>query len=568
VGSNGGGNVKASTVLKSAVVTGLATVLAACSGQAPNSVATASDSSGWDINQTARQDLTSGEFTGAISDPLTNWNTYAIGGVSQEVAFLEAPINATYYDYNGVGDPIQNTDYLVSVKTELKPNLVVTLELNPKAVWNDGKVIDANDWIATWKALNGSNSQYEAASTDGWSEVRSITAGSSQMEVVITFTSTYPDWTSIVAGGPIRAEGAATPKAFNEWSDYIDAYFTGPYRVSSWDKTTGMVTMVPNPRWWGATPLLTKITWKHLTSDAMAAAFANQEIDYYDIGTDADGYARASAATNSVVRVASGPGYRQITFNSGSPNLVDVNVRQAIVMGLDRTLIAQSDLAGLPGSKQPLNNNLYRIGRPGYVDEAQATGLDYDVGKANQKLEDAGWKLNSATGYREKDGRELDLTFVAYSDVAASQNEGFLAQSMLKQIGIKVTVKEVSDTDLSKHEFDLIAFTWSNSSYPLGSLGQLYGGTVTNGVFTPSASNFAQLKIDKVLELKPKIDTEVDSAKRLELGQQAAEAIWTSVHTLPLYQRPMLVGVRAKLANIGAMGLARIPKWENVGYTK
>ncbi len=30
----------------------------------------------------------------------------------------------------------------------------------------------------------------------------------------------------------------------------------------------------------------------------------------------------------------------------------------------------------------------------------------------------------------------------------------------------------------------------------------------------------------------------------------------------------MLIGVRAKLANIGALGMARVPKWENVGYTK
>ncbi len=560
--------MKASTALKSVVAAGLAMVLVACSSPAASTVPAGLASSGWAINETSRAELVSGEFTGAITEPLTNWNTYAVGGLSQEVAFLQAPINASYYDYSGVGDPVQNTDYLVEVKTELKPNLVVTMELNPKAVWNDGKVIGADDWIATWKALNGSNPQFEAASTDGWSEVASITAGATQLEVVITFKSTYPDWTGMVAGGPIRAEGAATPQAFNEWKQYPDAYFTGPFQVSSWDPTTGTVTMVPNPRWWGAKPLLTKITWKHLGSDAMAAAFANQEIDYYDIGTDADGYARASGAANSVVRVAPGPGYRQITFNSGSPNLADVNVRQAIVMGLDRAMIAQSDLAGLPGSKDPLNNNLYRVGRPGYIDEGQATGLDYNVDKAKQKLEDAGWKLNSATGFREKDGRRLDLTFVAYSDVASSRNEGFLTQSMLKEIGINVTVKLVADADLSKHEFDLIAFTWSNSAYPLGSLGQLYGGTVTNGVFTPSASNFAQLKIDKVLELRPQIDTEVDPGKRTELGQQAAQAIWTAVHTLPLYQRPMLIGVRTKLANIGAMGMARIPKWENVGYTK
>ena len=60
----------------------------------------------------------------------------------------------------------------------------------------------------------------------------------------------------------------------------------------------------------------------------------------------------------------------------------------------------------------------------------------------------------------------------------------------------------------------------------------------------------------------------MDAAKRTQLGNQAAQTIWEAAHTLPLYQRPMLVGVRAKLANIGALGMAKIPKWENVGYTK
>jgi peptide/nickel transport system substrate-binding protein len=60
----------------------------------------------------------------------------------------------------------------------------------------------------------------------------------------------------------------------------------------------------------------------------------------------------------------------------------------------------------------------------------------------------------------------------------------------------------------------------------------------------------------------------MDAAKRADLGNQAAQAIWENVHTLPLYQRPMLIGVREKLANIGALGMARYPIWQNVGFTK
>ena len=117
-------------------------------------------------------------------------------------------------------------------------------------------------------------------------------------------------------------------------------------------------------------------------------------------------------------------------------------------------------------------------------------------------------------------------------------------------------------------DFDIIAFSWIGTPYPLRNIGQIYGGTGTGDAFKPNESNFAQLEIPKVQELIPQIDTEMDATKRADLGNQAAQAIWESVHTLPLYQRPMLIGVRDKLANIGALGMAKVPKWENVGYTK
>jgi len=571
--------LKASRILLPLFAVGLAVTMAACGGPSTGTGgSTASGpalSAGWDINETPRDQLAGGEFVGVSGTKISTWNIFSVAGNNQEIAFLEAPISAAYYDYNGKGDAIVNPDYLSSVKDEVVDgHLVVTMALNPKAIWNDGEIIGADDWIATWKAMNGSNPKFTPAASDGWDQITDIKAGASQQDVMVTFKATYPDWTSIIAGGPLRAEGVATPEAFNKgWNDYKDAYFTGPFKVSNWDKTSGNVTMVPNDKWWGAKPLLTKITWKIMNSDAIAAAFANQEIDYYDIGADPDGYAQAKAAPNSVVRVAAGPNFRHITINSKSPILSDVKVRQALVMGIDRSVIAKSDLAGLPGTPTPLNNNLFVADQTGFVDQAKATGIDFNLDKAKATLDEAGWKMNDSTGIREKDGKPLNITFVTLAGVAASENEGLQTQKLLKAIGVNVKIKAVDpvtqfEPTLINHDFDLVAFTWVGTPYPLANIGQIYGGSMVDGKFKPSDSNFAQLEIPKVLELKPLIDTEMDAAKRLDLGNQAAQAIWESVHTLPLYQRPMLIGVRSKIANIGALGMARIPKWENIGFTK
>lgn len=555
----------------------LAALLTACGGpslpaptQSPVASATV-PGTGWDINETPRDQLHGGEFTAPISYSIVTWNPASIDGNDEELWFLESPIVPAYYDYRGDGEPVMNQDYLLSASVVRDPQLVVTLELNPKAVWNDGKPISAADWIATWRALNGSNPDFLVASTDGWDQITSVKAGASEHQVLLTFAESYPDWTAIVAGGPLRAEGVADAKTFNQgWADYVDSYFTGPYRVESWDRGSGEVVMRPNPNWWGAAPLLTKLTWKKVKAEASAAAFANQEIDYYDIGADADGYAQASTARNSTVRVAPGPGYRQITFNSKSPILADQQVRQAIVMGLDRQLIANSDLAGLPGEKAPLNNNLYLRGQAGYQDQALATGIDYDPAGAVAQLEAAGWVLNPQTGVREKDGTELKLNFAQLNGVAASENEALQSKKMLAEIGIEVKIVDVAQDwpeVLTQHDFDLIAFAWTGSAYPLLNIGQVYGGTGDGDDFVPSGSNFAQLEIPAVQQLRPQIAVESDPKARADLGNEAALAIWEAVHTLPLYQRPTLVGVRANLANIGALGMARVPKWENVGYT-
>ena len=554
--------------------------LAACGGPAqPNGPGGATSApamkAGWDINETPRDQLASGgEFTGSISHEYRNWNPSTSEGGDREMVDLEKPVVPAYYDYNAMGEPQINNDYLLDAKAEVNPNLTLTLKLNPKAVWNDGAPITVKDWIATVNALNGSDKAFKNINTAGWELITSVTKGADDYEVVLKFKSPYPDWTKIIATGPYRAESVATADMFNNgWKKGMKlGWQSGPFKIQSIDNASGTTVMVPNELWWGEKPLLTKLTWKKILTDAQATAFANQELDYYDMGADPNGFKTASEAQNSVVRKAGGPNFRHFTFNTKAPNLTDAKVRQAIVMGLDRGAIARSDLAGLDWEATPLNNNLYMANQTGYVDQGKATGIDFNVEGAKAKLDEAGWTLNASTGYREKDGKQLDVTFVVLSGVKASENEGLQAQKMLKDIGVNLKLKNINVDKqwpgvLDDHAFDIIAFSWIGTPYPLGDIRQIYGATVKDAKETYELFNYAQFLNPTVEELAPKIDTEMDPAKRAEMANQVAKSIWESSVTLPLYQRPMLIGVRAKLANIGAVAFGTV-KWENVGYTK
>ena len=137
---------------------------------------------------------------------------------------------------------------------------------------------------------------------------------------------------------------------------------------------------------------------------------------------------------------------------------------------------------------------------------------------------------------------------------------------MLKEIGVNLEIVATPVADftggklLEPGNFDITAFSWIGTPYPLRGIDQIYGGSPDNW-----GSNFARLSNPELNELIPQIAVEPDVAKRNEMGQQAAKLIWESVHTLPLYQRPELVATNGKLANYGAFGLGSA-NWVNVGF--
>src|SRR5690606_1312871 len=115
--------------------------------------------------------------------------------------------------------------------------------------------IDVDDFVATWKANNGENKKFDTVTTDGYRLIESIEAGKNPKEVVITFKKPYPDWQGLFGGMPL-AESVATPEAFNNgWSEINPDYFTGPFIFDSFNKAEQVITLVPNPNWWGDKPL-------------------------------------------------------------------------------------------------------------------------------------------------------------------------------------------------------------------------------------------------------------------------------------------------------------------------
>ena len=518
-----------------------------------------------DVGAAERAELDAGgELRLAIADFAENWNPLHVDGNVAPYSELRQPLLPVFFDYDERGVPTPNPNYLLSAEVVSEDPTVVRYRLNPEAVWGDGSPIDGDDMRAVWQACNGRDERFNCASTEQYASIVDVASGEDAREVTVTYESAFPDWSQAFSiPGVLRAESVADPEVFNEgWGELREEWLSGPFAVDRFDEVQKVMTLVPNERWWGEPPLLERVVWRAIAPDATAQAFANGEIDAFDVGADPDAYRRASRVADAEVRKAGGPNFRHFTFNGEAGLLKDRTIRRAIVHALDRQSIAASDLAGIDWPATPLNNHVFLEGQEGYVDTAAATGLDHDPERARALLEAAGWTPGEG-GIREKNGEPLAVRFTQIASVRASENEALQARAQLEEVGIRLEIDTIPiprfGPTLAAGEFEIIAFSWIGTPYPFSGIRQLYG--------TGSESNFAQLSLPEVDALAAEIATETDTARRIELANRADALIWEAVHTLPLYQRPELVATRRDLANYGALGLSSL-RWEDIGYRR
>ena len=517
----------------------------------------------FDINPQPRDSLQQGgTLRLQVASLAENWNPNHPDGNESDFSNVLQPM--TYFPWliDNEGVATLNADYVAEF-AESDDHLTLTYTLNPDAVWHDGTPITAADWQATWNALSGLDPEFQVVSREGYELITSVEQGADEFEVVVTFCQPYPDHEALFSP-LVPAASYADPETYNTgWIGPINNdWMTGPFEVGSYDEGGQVVELVPSDTWWGAEPLLDSISFTVISEDATPQAFANNEIDSFDVGPDPNGYALAFNTPGAEIRAAAGPNWRHVTLNSG-PNgglIQDQVVRRAIQMSLDRAAIGVSDLAGIPWPAKPLGSHVFVENSPFYVDNSGEFGT-YDPDAAMALLDENGWVAGS-DGVREKDGQRLHVRHSQIVGTPVSENEAQLVQAQLAEVGIEVEIVDMSLQEwgniLVAGEFEMIAFTWVGTPFPFRGLDQLFG----NG----SDSNFGFSNIPELDPLLAELATTADDTERAAIANQIDVILWDYAHTMPLYQRPDLWATNANLANFGAFGFMLPAIWTDVGY--
>lgn len=179
----------------------------------------------------------------------------------------------------------------------------------------------------------------------------------------------------------------------------------------------------------------------------------------------------------------------------------------------------------------------------------------------------------AAKGQLGKDGKTLTLRFVLPSGPGSQslRSVGDKIAAMLDKIGIGTEITKVPDESYFKDhvasgDYDLALYSWPASAYPATDGRPIYAKPepATDGSLLVE-QNYTRVGTDHIDQLFDQAVAELDEKNARELMKQADARIWAAAGSIPLFQRPQLVAVDKKLANIGAFGFAA-PRYQDIGF--
>ncbi|KMO81298.1 ABC transporter family substrate-binding protein [Mycolicibacterium obuense] len=537
-------------------------VLTGCSGSEPAPSAGGSAELGGtaDINP---QDPTTLQQGGTLRLALTgfpaNFNNLHIDGNLGEIGAMYKTMLPRAFFIKPNGEMTVNSDYFTNVELTSTDPQVVTYTINPKAVWSNGRPITWEDLAAEVNATSGKDKRYLFASPNGADRVGSVTKGVDDRQAVITFAKHYADWKGLFAGNGMLfpKEMTGTPEAFNTGFRDGPPPTAGPFIITNIDRGAQRITLGRNPKWWGTPPLLDSISYSVLDDAARIPALLNNAIDASGVAS-LDELKTTRSAPGIAMRRAPSAQWYHMTFN-GAPGsiLADPKLRMAIAKGIDRQAIVTVAQNGLVDKPVPLNNHIYVAGQEGYQDNSIA----FDPEAAKRELDALGWRQNGQ--FREKDGRRLTIRDVFY-DAQSTRQIAVVAQDNLAKIGVDLQLVPAAGGKLFTDfvvpgNFDIVQFSWAADAFALSSLTQAYASA--------GESNYGKIGSPEIDAKIEQTLSELDAAKARTQANELDTMIWQEVHSLPLFQAPGNVAVRATLANYGPAGIGDL-NYTAIGFMK
>jgi len=356
--------------------------------------------------------------------------------------------------------------------------LTWTFTLKDNIKFHDGTPVTADD--AAWP-INAVMKDPE-----GWSTLANYVAGFKEVKAIDAKT------VQITLDNPIGNMEyrlsflyALPRKDFEQFKTAEDlqnfnndkAIGTGPFKLKQFDKDKGVLILDANPDYFDGPPKIDQIIFQTFdNSDALVQALKAGDVDMV---TEVPQSAFATVKGFANVKAVQTPGryFSEMIINSvaadhdpkptRNPALEDPQVRLAIAHAVNKKDLVDIVLQGLG---KPATTIVPPILGGGFWHNSNIKDIEFDLDKANQILEDAGYKKGS-DGVRAKDKVKLEFRLQYPSDNPLYPRAADLITGWFKQVGIKATPQSVNPDALTAAitpagDYDLVLWGWGPDPDP------------------------------------------------------------------------------------------------------
>lgn len=455
----------------------------------------------------------------------------------------------------------------------------VTWRLKKNVQWHDGKPFSADDVVFNWEfAADPATAATTIGNYKGIDRIDKIDSHT----VKIVFKEPNPFWAEAFCGA---ATGQIIPKHLfeaykgaksREAPSNLKPIGTGAYRFVDF-KPGDLVRAELNPNYHVPNnPFFDRVEMKG-GGDAVSAARAviqTGEFDFaWNMQVEDDVLLRMEQGGKGRVDLVVGGNIEHIQCNQTDPwtdvdgerssikkphpFLTDPAVRQALNLLVDRASV-QEQIYGRSGRTSA---NFLNAPSPFFSKNSR---WEFNVDKANQILEAAGWKRGS-DGIRAKDGKKLKFVYQTSINAPRQKNQQIVKQAAAKA-GIDIEIKSVvasvyfssdpANPDTYRHFYtDLQMYTTTmGAPDPQTFMRQFLSGEIASKDNKWQGRNITRWRNAEYDKLFDASLTELDPVKRATQFIRMNDLVIQNVVVIPVLWRLVQSAISLKLKNASISG--------------
>ncbi len=495
-----------------------------------------------------------GEVTYTISRDMTNWNVTSALGNNAVVRSTTLPLLPSAFVVKPDFTLALNTDVLESAEVVSVDPQVVVYTIRKEAVWSDGTPITGDDFVYLWKTQNRRDcADCKINAPDGHDLISKIELDATKKTVKATFSKPFVGWKGLfmfLYPAHLAAQHGTLAESYNWLSNTVPTWSGGPYMIQSFVPGQ-LVTMVPNPKWYGKQgPYLDKLKFRIITDPALQlTALENGEVDViYPQGTTQDLVQQAADLDYMNVDFQMNPAanwYFAAMNLKGTPT-ADIAVRKAIMTAINRDEVKAKTADSYLKNWPHMGSVMFLPSQAGYQDREVKYGWGSgNIETAKKILSEAGYKIVGGALIDPKGTAVPSMRLVFPPGYPAIADIAKLIGTYIAPLGMKLDYatgpNSTADYVLSGN-FSIYMSYFSQQVFPAVKAAQVWK--------TGAGQNymgFSNPTVDKLID--EAVETP-DAGKSAELLAKADDLVLENAVVMPIYQLSTALIYSDKITNL------------------